>query len=382
MTVQLQDRLQHLETWESPDLPLISLYLNLGPGVEERKTVGARLRNLLEPIGEKAKALDHDGRENLRQAIGRLLAREHEIAANTGHCVALFVGGRPDLDELLTLPRKAWDTAVAMPRPYLRPYLATLDQFHRIATVVVDPRRSVITVTFMGEQLDHEEVESPPIRKNDYGGWKGLEEHRVRHHAEEVHRRHYRQVAEQLQRLTQAHGIDVVFVGGREEAVGGFLHQIPPALSELVADTFSIDLHTATPGQVTAITAQLEAGFEEREERRLVSSVLDAARAGGLGVIGVDQTLAAANLGAIDLLLVGGTEMVPGFDCGHCGWLATVGPVCPSCGQTSRPLADVLEPALAKVRHSGARTEHVMAPTDLDGERIGARLRFPLPPSF
>ena len=382
MTVELHDRLQRLETWESPEIPVISLYLNLRPAFEERKTVAPRLRNLLEPISEQAKNLDHDGREALRQSVARVLAREPEIAANTGHCVALFVGGRPELDEFVTLPRKAWDTAVALPRPYLRPYLATLDQFHLIAAVVVDPRLSSVTLSYMGEVLDHTEIESPPIRKSDFAGWQGLDEHRVRHHADEVHRRQYRQVAEHLQRLGQEHEIDVIFVGGREEAVAAFLHQLPAALGSQVAATFTIDLHTATPAQIAKITAELEARFEEQEEQNLVTSVLEASRAGGLGVVGLEDTLQAANLGAVDLLLIGGTEMVPGYTCGNCGWLDLKGPVCPSCGETSTASPDIVESLAVKVRRASARAEHVLTPSDLNGIGVGARLRFPLPSGF
>jgi hypothetical protein len=379
MTVELNDRLRRLESWESPQIPIISLYLNLRPEVEERKTISARLRNLLDPISHLEEGLDHEGRMALRAGIGRLLALEPDIAANTGRCVALFVGGRPPLDEFVTLPRKAWDIAFAGPRPYLRPYLATLDKFHRIATVVVDPRHSLISVSHMGKLLDRAEVESDPIRKADYAGWHGYDEHRVRQHAEEVHRRHYRELGEALQRLQQNGGFDAAFVGGRDEAVTAFLHQLPPQLSGLVAETFSIDTHSATPGQVARITSELEERYEARAERDLIEAVLEAARSGGPGTIGIEPSLNAANLGAVDLLLIAGTAMVPGFDCSNCGWLSMDGPHCPSCGQTSSAVPDIFETLAIRVRRAGAVVEHVTSPSELDGTRIAARLRFPVP---
>ncbi|HUO45307.1 MAG TPA: hypothetical protein VM470_00575 [Acidimicrobiia bacterium] len=379
MTAELKDRLQQLEKWESPEIPILSLYLNLGPSIDERKSVGARLRNLLEPISGLDSDLEREARMALRKSVDRLLGLEHEIAANTGHCVAVFVGGKPELNEFLALPRKAWDRAMAGPRPYLRPYLAALDQFHRIATVVVDPRAASITTTYMREVIDRTTVESPPIRKSDYAGWHGLDEHRVRQHAEEVHRRHYRQVAEQLQTLQLAEELDVIFVGGRDEAVAAFLQQLPGQLTSLVAETFTVDVHTLTPGQLTKIVAELEERYEKSLEERLVTEVIEAARGGGLGLVGVEPALHAANLGAIDLLLIAGTETLPGYVCDHCGWMSLQGPDCRSCGEKARAVPDIIESLVLRVRRDGANAEHVLPPSQLNGDDVAARLRFQLP---
>ena len=373
---ELHQALQRLDQIESPSGPIVSLYLNLQPAVEERRTVGARLRNLLDPLQDLEAKLDHDGRMTLRRATHSVLEMETEIAKNTGHCVAVFVGGSPEIHEFLTLPRKAWDVAVAATRPYLRPIAATLDQFHHVATLIIDPRRSVLRVSHMGQTLDQSEVESEPIRKADYGGWKGLDEHRVRQHAEEVHRRHNREVAERLQHLKDEHGVEVVFVGGREEAVSAFLHGLSNGLRSLVADTFIVDVNTETEGRIAKVTAELEEAYEVKQELELVMKVMEVAKEGGLATIGVEDTLQAANFDAIELLVVAGTEMIPGWACGSCGWLALTGPVCPACQSEATSVDDFIDSLLYKVRRAGGEIEHVATASELDQHHLAARTRF------
>jgi peptide subunit release factor 1 (eRF1) len=376
---ELQQALQRLEQQSSTSAPIVSLYLNLQPAIEERRTVGARLRNLLEPFQDLEAKLDHDGRMALRRATQKVLDMEAEVAKNTGHGVAVFVGGSNEIHEFLTLPRKAWDVAVAAPQPYLRPLAATLDQFHRVATLILDPRHSLIRVSHMGQCLDQAEIESDPIRKSDYGGWKGLDEHRVRQHAEEVHRRHYREVGERLRKLKETFELDVVFVGGREETIAAFLHELPNGLKSLVAETFIVDVNTETAGRIAKVTAELEQGFETKQELELVKQIIEANREGGLVTVGVDDTIRAANFDAIDLLLVAGSSMIPGWACRNCGWLALSGPDCSTCGSEAIAVDDIVDNLLIKVRRAGGRTEHIASTSDLDQYLLAARIRFPVP---
>jgi len=376
---ELHHALQRLEQQSSTSALIVSLYLNLQPAIEERRTVGARLRNLLDPFQDLETNLDHDGRMALRRATQQVLDMEAEIAMNTGHGVALFVGGSSEMHEFLTLPRKAWDVAVAAARPYLRPLAATLDQFHQVATLIIDPRRSLIRVTHMGHCLDQSEIESEPIRKSDYGGWKGLDEHRVRQHAEEVYRRHYREVAERLRRLRETFELDVVFVGGREETVAAFLHELPNGLKSLVAETFIVDVNTETTARIAKITAELEEAFEARQELELVKQVIETGQEGGLVTVGVDDTIRAANFDAIELLLVAGTSMIPGWACGSCGWLALSGPDCSACESEAIAVDDIVDGLIIKVRRTGGRTEHVAIASKLDQHQLAARIRFRIP---
>jgi peptide subunit release factor 1 (eRF1) len=381
MTIELSDKLTELESLAGQAGPIISVYLDLAPGPQESRSVSARLKNLLDPIAEEGEKLDHAPRIARRKAVSRILELEPRFVASLGKCVAVFVSeGGHQLEEVLTLPRKCWDVAVADSRPYLRPLLAALDAFHTIATVIVDPQRSEIFVSQMGEVRAHEVESSEPIRKSDYGGFQGVDEHNTRNRSQEMHAKHFKAVSERLTRLHETHHLELIFVGGREETVAAFIRQLHDIVRGLVADTFTIDIHTATAASVHAVSNELEEKYEQMSERELVSSTLDLARAGGPAVVGLADTLAAANFEAIEVLLVAGNEMIPGWVCGTCGGLGSSGPACTFCGEPAHEVLDLVEWLVFRARHQKATVEHVMVATELDDHRVAARVRFHAPP--
>jgi peptide subunit release factor 1 (eRF1) len=378
----LNDQLGMLEKLESPTVPLLSVYLNMGIAFDERRTVGARLRNLLDPIVSVSGDLPRGARLSVRRSASRVLDMEHRVATSLGHGVAIFVGGEPDTEIFLKLPRRVWDTAWAGSRPYLRPLRAALDEFHRAATVVVEPRRSEVTVTYMGEVVDQAIIENDPIRKANYAGWAGLDEQRNRARADEQIQHTWREVGEQLFRFHQQYQLAVVFVGGREDAVAAFLHHLHPSLKPLVAETFTVDTHTLTPEILTQLTAEMEERFERRVEHELVEQVIAEAQAGGLAALGLEEVLNAASQAAIDLLLVDGDKRQPGWRCPYCGGFDLEGPQCSRCWKETESWDDIVEALSAAVVAQGGRVEHVMADHGIAGDTVAALLRFrpPLDP--
>jgi peptide chain release factor subunit 1 len=71
---------------------------------------------------------------------------------------------------------------------------------------------------------------------------------------------------------------------------------------------------------------------------------------------------------------------VPGVVCDRDGWMALSGAKCPLCGEATRATADVLEELVEVVIDGSGSVEHVRVDTELRQHKVGARLRFPLPP--
>lgn len=376
MVTVLHDKLAELEDVESQDEPIVSVYVSPGSAFGAGRALGAQLHGLLEPIEAESAALDHRARMAVRNSANRVRGMQPRIATAAGNTVALFVGGRPALDEFIILPGTAWDVATVGTRPYLRPFRAALGSSHTLATVLADPRRTEISVTYMGEVLDRAAINTSPIRKAVVGGWHGLDEHRSRNRTEEIHTRHYRKVGVRLARLVQLHGVEAVFAGGREEAVSEFLSQIGEPLTKLMAGTFTADLHTTTPAAVSQITAKLEEDYEQQLADTLITATLELARAGGLAAAGLTDTLAAANLGAIDRLLVAGTNMESGWVCPACRWLSMTGPLCPVCEREADRVSDLIDALVVKAQSQGAEIKHVRFPSKLDEDKVAASLRF------
>ena len=160
--------------------------------------------------------------------------------------LAIFACSGAGVLELVRLPRPVRDRIMVDATPWTGPMLAVLDQYRRCCTVVVDRESAHVWELYLGEMRNAGRLESRARRSAGYAGWHGLAEGRVRNKADELSRRHFREVAAALDRLFRAERYDVLAVGGHEHELPGFLEFLPRTLRERVAGTFAIDPRTAT----------------------------------------------------------------------------------------------------------------------------------------
>jgi peptide chain release factor subunit 1 len=248
--------------------------------------------------------------------------------------VAFFLSDEVGLSERLILPRRAWDCAVVGPAPYLRPLQAVLDEFRRIAVVVIDSRHAEISSYYMGEILDRKVIEAEELRKTN-----------------------------------------LVLVGGHHDATQALLPYLEPRVGA-ITETFVVDLHTLTEGTLIKRVAELEESYERREETREVDEVYSLAGAGDLSAIGVDRVFEAASHHAITRLLVHDGAVLEGSVCTSCGSLSRPSDICLRCGRETRPLYDAIEALSRAVIEARGSVEHVMSETRLAEDLVAARLRF------
>jgi peptide chain release factor subunit 1 len=372
----LRHRLDVLAQIESPDAPILSVYLDLRPGVEEMWTIGARMRDLFHPIREQAADMSHESAENLKSAMDEILAASAGFGSLVGHGVAIFRSPATGLDERVVTPGHMWDRAVAGPRPYLRPLWAVLDATHSVATAVVEARQAVVMVTQLDEVVSYEVIPGETVRKENYAGWYALEESKSRRGAELERHRLFRKLAERLAELRREHDIEALFFGGQARTVDEFLHFLAHRDRKLVAGTFSVDVHTMTDADLRSKAVELSGEWNRERQMALAERIVEDEAAGGLAVTGLPATLAAANRHAIAELIVEGTDLRSGYRCGTCGSLALHGPVCGTCGGVGDPVPDVIDRLVAAVSDSGGEVAYALSPTAVNDCLVGASLRF------
>lgn len=372
----LKEALDRLSRIESPSASILSVYLGLHPDRTEWQSISPRLRNLMDPLDTLAASgdLDHDSSMALRSATEQVLAMAGTLERLPSMGVAVFICDELGLSERLPMPRRVWDCAVVGPAPYLRPLRAVLDEFRRIAVVVLDSRRAEIFSYYMGEILDRQVIEAEELRKSNLAGWYGLEEFRHRRHGEEVRSHLFREVAGRLGRMRQEGDIDLVLVGGHHDATQALLPYLEPRTQE-VAETFVVDLHTLTPATLTRRVTELEESYERREESSEVDEVYSLAGE-GLGAIGVDRVFEAASDHAISRLLIHDGVTMGGSVCTSCGALSRPSDICLRCRSETRFLPEAIEALTRAVIEAGGSVEHVMAETRLADDLVAARLRF------
>lgn len=373
----LKEAMDKLSKIESPSAPILSVYLGLHPDQAEWQSILPRLRNLMDPVKKLGASgdLDHSSAMALRSAAQEVLTMAGALERLPHPAVGVFICDELGLRERLAMPRRAWDCAVVGPAPYLRPLQAVLDEFRKIAAVVLDSRRAQIFSYHMGEILDRQIIEVEELRKTNLAGWYGLDEFRHRRHGEEVRNHLFREVAGRVARMRREGDIDLVLVGGHHDATQALLPYLEPRVRE-ITETFVTDLHTLTPAALTKRVTELEESYEQREESREVDEVYSLAEKGDLGAIGIDRTFEAASRHAVSRLLVHDGIVVEGSVCTACGRLSRPTDACMQCGAVARPVPDAIEALSRAVVEAGGSVEHVMSETRLSDDVVAARLRF------
>ena len=375
-----QDMVDQLRGIEGREYPVLSLYLGLEPGAGQLRSLSARLKDLLQPARDLAGTLPRPAAMSLRNDVKAVLEMESRIGAELGSGVAVFASHGNDLLQYMTVPIRVRDRLVVDAVPYVRPLDAVIEESQRFCAVVLDRRKADILRFYMGELEASEQMSEEALRKSNYGGFSGYDERRVRGHSEEVANRHYRDVAARLFELRKAGGYDLLVIGGQQENVEGVLAALHPDVAAVVAGTFAVDTHTVTPAIAMEHCRPVAAAHDAADKQRLVDSVIDAAKGGGLGALGMTDVLAAANLKAIETLAVETRFSTGGLRCAACGWLTESGvDACPSCrGTTVAGVPDLVDAVAIAVRASGGTVRHVLSETPLAPYQVGALTRFAL----
>jgi peptide chain release factor subunit 1 len=362
-------------------LPVVSLYVGVEPDSSPQNdgAVHTRVNSLLDPIRAvgKDRSLDHDARLSVRGDLERI------SRASTGErwkpgMMALFSCSGRDFFEEVSLPRSIRDRVTVDADPWVRPMLAVLQEYHRMCVVIADDATAQVWELYLREIREVQRLRDPSVRKPDYAY--GMAEHGVHNRVDELAKRHYRKVATTLNDVFRAEGFDLLAVGGHPHEVSAFTDFLPRELQVRVAGTFTIDAGAATPADVRRSAESIMERYEQEEERSLVAEILEAVAGGRLAAVGVAPCLWAGTVAAIQHLAVEEDARAPGVVCGRDGWMALSGDVCPLCANPTRPTADVIDELVESVIDNSGSVKHVRVDTGLRQHRVGARLRFPLPP--
>jgi peptide chain release factor subunit 1 len=267
------------------------------------------------------------------------------------------------------------DRIIVDATPWIRPMLAVLGDYQRCCAVVVDRRAARAWELYLGQVRDtglREQLRAP--RSN------GSNERRDSNRAEELEKRHFRRVAEALERLQRANRYDLLAVGGHDSELPRFLGLLSDSLRARVAGTFSVDDDAIAPAAVRAQAEAIVDRYELDWQRRAVSEVLATEAAGGQAASGLQACLWAGSIAAIADLYVQDGATEPGVVCEESHWLALRGETCPICGRRTRKTPDVLDELVEAAIDEGAAIHQVRAETELNGKLAAGSLRFVLPP--
>lgn len=372
----LRRHLERLLKVSSASPTILSVYVNVGTGFDETRSIHPRLHGLLaQPREVAAKpGLSHVQSQSLKRAIETAQSLETDIVSEAGRGVALFESEMMDEHTRLSLSGTVWDFGATGPRPFLRPLVASLESLRNVATVLVDSRTIGVGLDVMSTAPEQFVIRGRYGRKSNRGGWYALEERRTRQKAEDRRLKLYRKAAEHLARSDRIDTIDAVYVLGQAKGTRQFVDQLGADLRdrsfEIVADT-----HTATDATILSAIREAESQVTTSISEELWAKVCREDVPQRTGVAGIRATANAVNRGAVDQLMIAGTGSVAGWECPSC-WASFVDTGrCTLCHHALVPTWDILDSMVHGVLDSGGNV--VQLRSEADGEtRCLATLRF------
>jgi peptide chain release factor subunit 1 len=355
----------------------ISFYLNLEP--TEFATPPARasaIRSLLDEGEKKIKEVEGGNADRgLRADFER--AREFfsgDLPTDGARGLAVFCSGENGLFEVIRLPRPVQSEVVISDSPFIEPLV---DLVSGTWCILLCNRRT--GRIFRGSSDRIEEVarvtsEEVPSQA-DAGGWSQANYERGQD--EEAHK-HVKRVADLLHRRFRRARFDHLLIGSPEELTSDVERTLHPDIAQRLAGRLTIDVENTTGDAVLKAARPLIEAHERTAERAALDRLKQGVGAGGRGVAGLDDALAALNERRVATLLIEERFQMPGRVCARCGsLLPETMTTCPADETPTDPCADIVEEALELAVSQSADVIIARHHDDLEEMGgIGAVLRF------
>jgi len=366
---------QHLTT---------SLYLDLSSPSFTTKDAEILLKGMIKE--KKREIEDQDiGREE-KQSVAQDLEKlsryvTTELDRKGAKGIAIFSSSAAKLWEAHPLPGPVRNALVVDRGPYIRPFTMLLDEYKRYCTVLIDRERARVFAVWLGQIQEHSRVFDEVPGKVKASGWGGYEERRIERHIEDHVHRHLKHVAAVTHDFFQRNRFDRLIVGGRGDVVAEYEKLLHSYLKERIAARISVDTSLSLD-EALKKTTEVDRAAEERFDMELVTKLLEGAKSGGLGVLGLSATLRVLRRGQVRTLVLEKGYVARGFICTKCNYLGADENKCPVCNEKPREVEDIVEEAIREALRQNAEVVHVSVPTELAKEgRIGAILRFSTSPA-
>ena len=312
LPVSLDQLLDRLARFEPTHLPVISLYLNLQADQHGKDNYQPFVRKEL-PARVAGYPAGSEARESLDKDVARIeqyLANEVAPSANG---LALFACAGLEFFEAVSLeaPMPSHRLSVA-PEPHLYPLELLLDQHPPHAVVLADAHSARIFVFAQGAAVRNATVEArEKIKRSSAGGWSQM---RYQRHMDEIQAEHARELVSVLDRMVRDEGIAHVIIAGDDINTALIRGEMGKELTAKLVDV--LKLETRTPEQdVMRAAAEALRRHDANTDLEAVEQVIGDYQAGGLGVVGRDDVLAALERGQVSELLLtataaGGAELL------------------------------------------------------------------------
>lgn len=266
------------------------------------------------------------------------------------------------------------------PHPWVRPLLALIEQYEPTAVVLIDKHRARILLSDATGTAQRAEIVSDVPNKHHTTGTDHIwsQSRMERDHITHI-KWHAKRVAEAVTGLVDREKPAKLVIGGPVEATAIFADELPKRLQQIVIGTLSLPVDI-NGERLSRELGELRERTEHKDEVKLVDALITSARKNDRAVLGLANTLSAAQQGRVYSLAVGSGFKSVGMQCSECGVLMSDNvEKCPFCQGRVEAVSDLVNRLSHAVLDRGGKVQIVSgaaAEALSSAGGIGALLRF------
>jgi len=338
--------LSRLSNISTPERSCLSVYLASPQSVHELDMRLERVQRVLKREGEKSEA-EHFA-EN-----AKIVKKYLDQNPMTSGSLCLFSCWILDFFEVHSLSVQVADDLRVDSSPYILPLAALQDDYEDVAVVVADNKKTRIFVVSSAVAGDEEVIAGNVKNHVRKGGWS---QQRYERRRDKQLLLYAREIVAALKALDKTESFRrILFVGGKE--ILRIIYENLPHTLQQRSCKKAIDLSKGEH----VINRDIMALFAE-QERQSEETLWDRIRVeylrGGLGIVGLDQVLAAAKAGQIESLLVDRSFRPQGTRCRDCEHLhGSASEACSQCGSSSCFAVDLVNEVIELVKQAGGQVD-------------------------
>lgn len=364
---------QLLALEDSAQADVLSLYLDIEPGLMPGRGFETALKDLLKPLKEQF--ADGELAPVLEEEIRRVQSHVEAWPQAPGRSFAIFSSAQRDVFAPIALEVPLRSGAWFGVRPHLMPLIALLDEHERYCVALVEKGRGRVITVWLGQIERAVEIANTVPGRTQAGGWRQAQNAR---HRDDAVQEHLQQVIEELWRTSRRAPFDRLLIGGPDDAMSALRRLLPRSLADKVAGEFAVQT-ALSDGEIVERVSGVQEEAERAQEFALVRDVLERAPAADLATVGWTDTLGALNEGRVHILVLVDEAGAPGFVCPNDDYASAEGATrCPLCESVLQPVDDIADWTVRKAIETSARVELVRgdAAAALGEHAVGALLRY------
>jgi peptide chain release factor subunit 1 len=359
-----QSELQELAGFAASESPILSLYLNVDPRQRTPETYRLALRRQLSSVAQTADQAD-------AARVERFVDMEYNWQ---GRGLACFSCQEVDFWRVYPLWVPLEDAVRLGDHPYVKPLRDVMETYARHGVVLISREGARFFVFEQGEVSEVESLSGEDVKRHRQGGWAAQ---RYQRREDAAALRNMKEMAEATVEFCKEHACPRLILAGTDKTVAQFQSLLPKALQEQIVGSFPLDME-ASPADVAERSLGVAQEVAQARQVALVDQLVTAASKGGLGALGLADTLRLLEEGRVHHLVLSEGYHGTAQQCAHCGYL-TVEPVatCAFCGGEVRLLEDAGNALVGRAIERGVEVTTVRDNASLqEAGSVGALLRY------